>query len=89
MTTKQNPVTGWHILVIDNGFVFVGDVLTQNGMLLVQHAKQLRKWGTTAGLGEITGGPTKQTAADPVGVLLIPYARLVFALPASEKGWKF
>ena len=27
MTTKQNPVTGWHILVVDNGFVFVGDVV--------------------------------------------------------------
>lgn len=81
-------INGWHILALDNGFVFVGDVTLVGSTLLVQHTKQLRKWGTTAGLGQITKGPTKETAADPVGVLIVPKARLIFALPASATGWK-
>ena len=84
----KSEINGWHIIAIDNGFVFVGDITVTKDSILVQHTKQLRKWGTTQGLGQITGGPTKETAADPVGVLIVPKARLIFALPASEAGWR-
>ena len=79
-------IEGWNIVVVDNGFVFVGQV-TGTKVLLVDKAKQLRKWGTTAGLGQLRSGPTKDTLADPVDVLLIPAARVVFAIPVDGTKW--
>tara|TARA_R110000868_G_scaffold58435_5_gene180592 strand:+ start:2285 stop:2563 length:279 start_codon:yes stop_codon:yes gene_type:complete len=84
---KKHSVEGWNILVVDNGFVFVGDVVSDGKTLVVLKAKQLRVWGTTAGLGQITEGPTAATKADPCDTVIIPAARLVFALPANGAKW--
>lgn len=90
-TTTKNAtgnIAGWNILVVDNGFVFVGDCITGKGMVMLQHAKTLRRWGTTTGLGELINGPTVKTVADPVGNLLVPFPRVIFAIPVNEAAWR-
>jgi hypothetical protein len=87
-TTTIKPITGWHILVVDNGFIFVGDCVTGQGMTMLQHAKTLRRWGTTTGLGELVNGPTAKTVADPVGNILVPFPRVIFAIPVKEAAWR-
>ena len=84
---NQGMKPGQYILVIDGGWVMIGmcDPANTAGHILVQHAKILRQWGTTQGLGEILTGPTAKTVADPLGVALVPLARILFALPSSWK----
>ena len=77
---------GKQIVVIDNGFVHVGDCSLQDGLLHIDNAKNIRQWGTTKGLGELISGPTKKTVVDDCGNVLVPLARVVFFL-AVVKGW--
>lgn len=77
---------GKQIVVIDNGFVHVGECSMQDGLLSIDNCKNLRVWGTTNGLGELISGPTKKTVADDCGTVLVPIARVVFFLRVV-KGW--
>lgn len=56
------------IVVISSGWVVIGMVETKPDMIIIHDASVIRKWGTTAGLGEIaTRGPTKETTLDYTG----------------------
>jgi hypothetical protein len=77
---------GKQIVVIDSGFVHVGDCSLGDGLLHIDNAKNIRVWGTTKGLGELINGPTKDTKADVIGSALVPISRVVFFL-AVVKGW--
>ncbi len=71
------------ILVLTQGFVFVGELdESEAGYLVLHKAKNLREWGTTEGLGELAvKGPTKNTKADPCGTVRAPRHSVVFTLP--------
>jgi hypothetical protein len=78
---------GKQIVVLDRGFVYVGDVTIKGDFVTVKNAKNIRRWGTTKGLGELLEGPLSSTVVDPVeGALLIP-ARAVIHFIAVKKGW--
>ena len=84
----MKAIEGWQILVVDQSFVLVGCVSDQGDSLLVEKAKLIRKWGTTAGLGQLVNGPTKETVLDPTnGVVIVPRGRLVFSLAVSDTKW--
>ena len=66
------PITkplGWHIVVLDRGFVYVGDVFENEEAITIENASNIRKWGTTKGLGELVNGPLKDTVLDKVGTV--------------------
>ena len=77
---------GIQIVVIDNGFVHVGDCVLADGMLTISNCSNIRRWGTTKGLGQLVGGPLNDTIADPCGTVLVPINRVVFFLNVV-KGW--
>ena len=77
---------GKQIVVIDNGFVHVGNCSITAGFLKISNCRNIRVWGTTAGLGELAGGPTAKTVCDKCGVVLVPAGRVVFYM-AAEGGW--
>lgn len=83
MTPKE---LGKQIVVIDNGFVHVGDCSIQDGLLHIDGCKNIRVWGTTEGLGQLATGPCKETKYDECGTVMVPVARVVFFLRVS-KGW--
>lgn len=59
---------GQNIIVMDRGFVYVGDVTEEQDRLIIKNAKNLRIWGTTEGLGELRNGPISgKTKVDQVG----------------------
>lgn len=66
------------IIVGDKGFVFVGNVQdNSDGSVTITEAKNIRQWGTTKGLGELTSGPTEATVTDFYGtVRLTPIVRI-------------
>jgi hypothetical protein len=78
------PMGPVRIVVADKGFVFVGNVEEHpDGTVTLTNAQNIRRWGTTRGLGELVNGPTKATVSDPYGtVTLRPIIQI-----AVVKGW--
>lgn len=72
------------IVVADKNFVFVGNVEDHaDGTVTIRNCRNIRYWGTTKGLGELTTGPTAKTLSDPYGtVKLTPILRI-----AVVSGW--
>ena len=83
----QNKDLGRQIVVVDNGFVHVGECSISEGLLCIDNCKNIRRWGTLQGLGQLISGPLKDTVADDCGTVLVPIARVVFFLRVV-KGWK-
>jgi len=77
---------GKQIVVIDNGFVHVGQCSIEGGFLRIDNCKNIRVWGTTKGLGELINGPTKESKLDECGLVLVPIGRVVFFLKVV-RGW--
>jgi len=77
---------GKQVVVIDKGFVHVGDCSIQDGLLCIDNCKNIRVWGTERGLGQLAGGPTKNTVCDVCGTVLVPISRVVFFLRVTG-GW--
>ena len=54
-----------HIVVLQRGFVVVGDMKKEGTTVFVENCAVIRRWGTTQGLGEIAmNGPTSETILD-------------------------
>ena len=77
---------GKQIVVIDNGFVNVGDCSLVGDMVRIDGCRNLRVWGTSNGLGELRSGPLEETNSDDCGVVLVPFRRVVFFMAAGG-GW--
>lgn len=78
---------GKQIVVLDRGFVYVGDVKLKGDYVYIEDGKNIRRWGTSKGLGELLEGPLANTVTDPVtGTIMIP-ARAVIHFIAVKKGW--
>lgn len=68
---------GRQIVVMDRGFVYVGNVTLNGEFVTISNAKNIRVWGTTRGLGELVAGPTASTKLDDVGDLLAPMKSVI------------
>ena len=79
--------SGWQIVVVDSGFVFLGDCISDQDTLVMTNVKQLRQWGTSRGLGELVDGPTPKTVMDPIPSVIVPLARVIFTIPVNESKW--
>ena len=77
---------GKQIVVIDNGFVHVGDCTLTKDFLRIDGCKNIRIWGTENGLGELVTGPKPNSKVDSCGVVLVPRDRIVFFLEVVS-GW--
>jgi len=54
------------IVIAQRGWVFVGDVTRTENEVVIENAAVVRRWGTTAGLGQLAkDGPTEHTRLDP------------------------
>lgn len=82
METKT-VLKGFAIVVLDRGFVYVGDVECDEQWCVIRNAKNIRRWGTTKGLGEIVTGPTKNTELDPVGTVRAPMRAVISVIEAK------
>lgn len=86
----QLPDTTLNIVVVEGGWVFVGDTETCDGMLHIRNARNIRRWGTTSGLGQLATGPTDDTTVDVVGgdgVVNVPVDRIRLAIPCEDGSW--
>lgn len=58
------------IVVLHRGFVFVGRVQRNENEIVIHSAKNIRRWGTKTGLGELAAsGPQTNTILDEAGTV--------------------
>lgn len=74
---------GQHIVVLDRGFVYVGDTTVDSEWVRIKNARNIRVWGTIKGLGELQNGPTKETVLDECGEVLAPKRALISLIPCK------
>ena len=78
---------GMQIVVMDRGFVYAGKVTIENDFVTITEAKNIRRWGTTEGLGELAAkGPLADTKLDPAGTVKAPM-RAVIHLIECKTAW--
>jgi hypothetical protein len=85
-STQKNEVTqpsGQHIVVLDRGFVYVGEIEISEEWIKISNAKNIRVWGTKKGLGELRDGPTKDTTLDDCGEVFAPRKALISLIPCN------
>ena len=79
---------GWNIVVFVSGFVYVGAVETDDRWVYVANAANIRRWGTSRGLGQLTNGPLPETKLDPAGNVQAPLASLVHMIEVEALKWE-
>lgn len=80
-------LTGTAIVVLDRGFVYVGNVTVDGDWCLIANAQNIRVWGTTNGLGELVNGPTPKTVLDRVGNVRAPMRAVISIIDAKADKW--
>ena len=85
---KKCVLTGTAIVVLDRGFVYVGDVVIEGDWCVMTNARNIRHWGTKNGLGELVNGPLKETKLDFVGSLRAPLRAVISIIDVDVDKWK-
>ena len=86
---KSNDINmGAQIVVLDRGFVYQGNQVTRKGdTVTIRDAKNVRRWGTTKGLGQLAAaGPQINTVLDDAGTVVAPMRAVIHFL-ACSKPW--
>jgi hypothetical protein len=81
-------VRGSHVVVLDRGFVYQGNVTIIGDEVTISNAFNIRVWGTTNGLGELAlYGPQKGTILDSCGIVVANLASVNHFLVTHASLW--
>lgn len=78
------------IVICHRGWVLVGEYALDrdNDEVVLSNALVVRRWGTTAGLGQLAiEGRQPQTILDPCGVARIPRGAVVATFDCNPEVW--
>jgi hypothetical protein len=79
---------GFNIVVLDRGFVYVGEVITDEKFVRITNARNIRRWGTERGLGQLAlNGPQENTKLDNCGDICAPIGELKHLMRCEEEKW--
>lgn len=84
---QRSVLSGTAIVVLDRGFVYVGQVTIDSDWCVITNARNIRRWGTTRGLGELVDGPLQDTVLDPVGTVRAPMRAVISVIDAKDNKW--
>ena len=77
------------IVVCDRGFVLYGTVEIKDSYLTISHGCCIRRWGTTAGLGQLAiYGPQSKTILDRQPITLVHELKVVQIIECEGEPWK-
>ena len=80
---------GMQLAILDRGFVYVGDVKTDSEWGIISNAKNVRRWGTKEGLGELAlKGPLPDTQLDDTGTVRAPMRSVIALIACNQRKWK-
>ncbi len=68
----ESSIEREEIVIGQRGWVWKGTVTEVGDNIVIRNAVNIRKWGTTKGLGQLAiSGPTGKTILDPTGTIEI------------------
>jgi hypothetical protein len=77
-----------NILVVEAGWVLVGEPFVGEKNIELQRAHVVRVWGTDKGIGQLAlNGPTETTVLDKLGVAYVERSHLHFMIECDDKAW--
>jgi len=77
------------IVVLDRGWVVLGDVEKDDKWYLLLNGFVVRRWGTTQGLGELAQkGPLPETKLDPIPLTKFHECKVIMIINCSDEKWK-
>jgi hypothetical protein len=83
---KPSPV---QILVLNRGWVVIGNVSESGSKTIVQNASVIRKWGTENGLGELAQkGKLSNTVLDSCPDITVETVNIVLTMNCNQNKWK-
>jgi hypothetical protein len=86
---EKTVLSGFAVVVLDRGFVYVGNVECDSEWCVISNVRNVRRYGTTNGLGELAlNGPTKETVLDDAGTIRVPMHSLNHIIDSEELKWK-
>ena len=80
---------GMNIVIADRGHVYVGDCTRKdNGDILIKNAGNIRRWGTSKGLGELAlEGKKENTIVDPYSEVRVNASALINTIKCEHESW--
>ena len=85
---EQCSTEGLYIVILERGFVYVGDVTISGNWLVISNAQNVRRWGTVQGLGELAlKGPQSETKLDMGGTIKAPLSSLIGLIKCEVSKW--
>jgi hypothetical protein len=76
-----------HIVVLDRGWIFAGDLVVEDGIYTLSNAANIRTW-KTGGFGALSQGAKKAGAQlDDCAAIKFSGKAMIFAVPIS-KDWE-
>ena len=85
----MNENHGLCIIVLDRGFVYVGTLITGEKFLTIDKARNVRRWGTERGLGQLAlEGPQLNTKLDDCDTVRAPMSELKHFIICEESRWE-
>ena len=86
---KKTVLNGYGIVVADRGFIYTGNINHDGDWCVVTNAQNIRRWGTSQGLGELAAnGPQAETKLDAYGTVRIPASSVVSIIDSEEHLWR-
>ncbi len=79
----------YRIVVLQRGWVVVGNCSFDGPYLTITDASVIRKWGTKKGLGELAeNGPLSETILDPAGTVGVHELAVVMTIETEASKWE-
>jgi len=85
---QKTVLKGFAIVIVDRGFIYVGNVEHDGEWCRMTNARNIRKWGTSKGLGQLAiEGPQVETVLDAVGSIQIPAHAVISIIDTEAPKW--
>ena len=88
--SKSNPTfsDGKHVVILQRGWVIVGELSQSGTTVTINNASVIRLWGTTKGLGQLAlEGPQSGTKLDPCGEVKTHELSIIATMKCEDSKW--
>jgi hypothetical protein len=75
------------IVIAHRGFVWIGEYSEKGDKVQLARAKNIRRWGTTKGLGELRRGPLENTKLDEAGDVELHQMAVISTIKCDPEKW--
>ena len=81
-------MSAWQVIIADRGWIYVGKVSRDGDQIVITDCYNVRRWGTTSGLGELALlGPRAETQLDRYGTVRLHVLASLGSVECDSTVW--